>query len=125
MGKGKEEIKRFAVLDTGAIVDLETYGMRSWGSNDQYGLKVKGGKVYETHWSCGGEWEEDAVGEALLGTVVYSSDEPLRILESSSSPTAAKRDYAEYGADLGKAFGSNQARGGCRGGASERRRNAL
>ena len=125
MGKGKEEIKRFAVLDTGAIVDLETYGMGSWGSNDQYGLKVKGGKVYETHWSYGGEWEEDAVGEALLGTIVYSSDKPLRILESSSSPTAAKPDYAEYGADLGEAFGSDRARGGCRGGASERRRNAL
>ena len=125
MGKGKEEIKRFAVLDTGAIVDLETYGMGSWGSNDQYGLKVKGGKVYETHWSWGGDWEEDVEGEALLGTVVYSSDEPLRILESSSSPTAAKRDFAEYGADLGKAFGSDRARGGCRGGASERRKNAL
>lgn len=54
----------------------------------------------------GGDWGEDAVGEALLGTVVYSSDKPLRILESRSSPTAAKRDYAEYGADLGEAFGS-------------------
>lgn len=106
MGKGKEEIKRFAVLDTGAIVDLETYGMGSWGYTCQYGLKVKGDKVYVTHWSYGGEWEEDAEGEALLGTVVYSSDKPLRILESGSSPTAAKRDFAEYGADLGKAFGS-------------------
>ena len=106
MGKGKEEIKRFAVLDTGAVVDLETYGMGSWGSNDQYGAKVKGDKVYETYWSCGGDWGEDDVGESLLGTIVYSSDKPLRILESSSSPTAAKRDFAEYGADLGKAFGS-------------------
>ena len=125
MGKGKEEIKRFAVLDTGAVVDLETYGMGSWGSNDQYGLKVKGGKVYETHWSYGGEWEEDVEGEALLGTVVHSSDKPLRILESGSSPTAAKPDYAEYGADLGEAFGSDRAREGGRGGASERRKNAL
>lgn len=106
MRKGKEEIKRFAVLDTGAIVDLDTYGMGSWGSNDQHGAKVKGDKVYETHWSYGGEWEEDNVGEALLGTVVLSSDKPFRILESRSSPTAAKRDYAEYGADLGKAFGA-------------------
>ena len=112
MGKGKAEIKRFAVLDTGAIVDLATYGMGSWGSTCQYGLKVKGDKVYEIHWSYGGEWEEDDVGEALLGTVVLSSDEPFRILESSSSPTAAKRDYAEYGADLGKAFGSDRAREG-------------
>ena len=106
MGKGKEEIKRFAVLDTGAVVDLETYGMGSWGSACQYGLKVRGDKVYETHWSCGGAWEEDDVGEALLGTIAYSSDKPLRILESGSSPTAVKPDYAEYGADLGKAFGS-------------------
>lgn len=58
----------------------------------------------------GGDWGEDDVGEALLGTVVYSSDEPFRILESSSSPTAAKRDFAEYGADLGEAFGSDRAR---------------
>lgn len=106
MEKGKSGIKRFAVLDTGAIVDLETYGMGSWGSTCQYGAKVRGGKVYETHWSYGGEWGEDDVGEALLGTVAYSSDEPLRILESRSSPAAAKRDYAEYGADLGEAFGA-------------------
>lgn len=106
MGKGKAEIKRFAVLDTGAIVDLETYGMGSWGTSDQRGLKVRGGKVYETHWSWGGEWGEDDVGEALLGTVAYSSDEPFRILESRSSPAAAQPGYAEYGADLGKAFGA-------------------
>ena len=112
MGKGKAEIKRFVVLDTGAVVDLETYGMGSWGTSDQLGAKVKGDKVYETYWSYGGEWEEDVEGEALLGTVVLSSDEPFRILESRSSPTAAKRDYAEYGADLGKAFGSDRAREG-------------
>lgn len=114
MGKGKAEIKRFAVLDTGAIVDLETYGMGSWGTTCQYGAKVRGGKVYETCWSYGGEWGEDVEDEALLGTVVLSSDEPFRILESRSSPTAAKRDYAEYGADLGKAFGSDRAREGSR-----------
>ena len=125
MGKGKEEIKRFAVLDTGAVVDLETYGMGSWGSNDQYGLKVKGGKVYETHWSYGGEWEEDVEGEVLLGAIAYSSDKPFRVLKSSASSAAAKPDYAEYGADLGEAFGSDRAREGGRGGASERRRNAL
>lgn len=106
MGKGKAEIKRFAVLDTGAIVDLETYGMGSWGTSDQCGAKVRGGKVYETHWSWGGEWGEDDVGEALLGTVVYSSDKPFRILESRSSPTAAQPGFAEYGADLGEAFGA-------------------
>ena len=106
MGKGKAEIKRFAVLDTGAIVDLETYGMGSWGSTCQYGAKVKGDKVYETYWRYGGEWEEDAEGEVLLGTVVLSSDKPFRILESRSSPAAAKRDFAEYGADPGEAFGA-------------------
>ena len=109
MGKGKAEIKRFAVLDTGAIVDLATYGMGSWGSHDQCGAEVRGDKVYETYWSYGGEWEEDVEGEALLGTVVLSSDEPFRILESRSSPTAARPDYAEYGADLGEAFGSDRA----------------
>lgn len=106
MGKGKAEIKRFAVLDTGAVVDLETYGMGSWGSTCQYGAKVKGDKVYETYWSYGGDWEEDDVGEALLGKIVYSSDKPLRILESRSSPAAAQPGYAEYGADLGEAFGA-------------------
>ena len=106
MGKGKAEIKRFAVLDTGAIVDLAAYGMGSWGSPCQYGARVKGDKVYETHWSHGGEWEEDVEGEALLGTVIYPSDKPFRILESGASQTIAKPEYAEYGADLGKAFGA-------------------
>ena len=105
MGKGKAEIKRFAVLDTGAIVDLETYGMGSWGSHDQCGAKVRGDKVYETSWSYGGEWEEDVEGEVLLGAIVYSSDKPFRVLESSASSTAAKPEYAEYGVDLDEAFG--------------------
>ena len=104
MGKGKEGIKRFAVLDTGAIVDLETYGMGSWGSTCQYGVKVKGDKVYETYWSYGGEWEEDVEGEVLLGAIVYSSDKPFRVLESSASSTAAKPECAEYGVDLDEAF---------------------
>ena len=30
-----KKVKRFVVLDTGAIVDLATYGMGSWGTNDQ------------------------------------------------------------------------------------------
>ena len=100
-----KEVKRFVVLDTGAIIDLATYGMGSWGSNDQYGVTVKGNKVYETYWSYGGDWEEDVSGDVLLGTVVYSSSKPFRILESSCSQTFAKPEYAEYGADLGKAFG--------------------
>lgn len=99
-----KKVKRFVVLDNGAIIDLATYGMGSWGSNDQYGVTVKGNKVYETYWSYGGDWEEDVIGEVLLGTVVYSSSKPFRILESSCSPTAAKTECAEYGADLGKAF---------------------
>ena len=101
----KRLVKRFAVLDTGAIVDLAAYGMGSWGSACQYGLKVKGDKVYETYWSYGGEWEEDVEGEVFLGTIVYSSDKPFRVLESSASSTAAKPEYAEYGVDLDEAFG--------------------
>lgn len=54
-----------------------------------------------------------------------SSDKPFRILESGSPPTAAKRDFAECGADPGKAFGSDRAREGSRGGASERRGGSL
>lgn len=102
-----KEVKRFVVLDTGAIIDLATYGMGTWGSNDQRGAEVRGNKVYETYWSYGGEWEEDAEGEALLGTIVYSSDKPFRVLESSASSTAAEPDYAEYGVVLDEAFGPN------------------
>ena len=100
-----KEAKRFVVLDTGVIIDLATYGMGTWGSNDQCGAEVRGDKVYETYWSYGGDLEEDVSGEALLGTVVYSSSKPFRILESSRSKTVAKPECAEYGADLGKAFG--------------------
>ena len=74
--------------------------MWSWGSNDQCGAEVSGDKVYETYWSYGGDFEEDVSGDVLLGTFVYSSSNPFRILESSCSPTAAKPDYKEYGADL-------------------------
>ena len=101
----KKSAKRFVVLDTGAIVDLAAYGMGSWGSTCQYGLKVKGDKVYETYWGYGGELEEDVEGEVLLGAIVYSSDKPFRVLESSASSTAAKLEYAEYGVDLDEAFG--------------------
>ena len=100
-----KEIKRFVVLDTGAIIDLAAYGMGSWGSACQYGIEVKGDKVYETYWSWGGDCEEDVEGKVLLGTVVYSSDNPFHVLESAASSTAVKPDYAEYGVDLGKAFG--------------------
>lgn len=125
-----KEVKRFVVLDTGAIVDLAAYGMGSWGSNDQCGAEVRGDKVYETYWSYGGDFEEDVEGEVLLGTAVCSSSKPFRILESRGSPTAAKPDYAEYGADLGKAFGTKQTResrernGGPHEG-DERRRNEM
>lgn len=101
----KRLVKRFVVLDSGAIVDLATYGMGSWGSTCQYGVKVEGDKVYETYWSCGGEWEEDVEGEVLLGAIVYSSDKPFRVLESGTSQTIAKPDYAEYDVDLDEAFG--------------------
>lgn len=100
-----KDVKRFVVLDTGAIIDLATYGMGTWGSDNQCCAEVRGDKVYETYWSYGGDFEEDVEGEVLLGTVVYSSSKPFRILESSCSPTVAKPECAEYGADLGKAFG--------------------
>lgn len=101
----KRLVKRFVILDTGAIVDLATYGMGSWGSTCQYSAKVEGDKVYETRWIYGGEWEEDVEGEVFLGTIVYSSDKPFRVLESGASQTIAKPDYAEYGVDLDEAFG--------------------
>ena len=103
-----KEVKRFVVLDTGAIIDLATYGMGTWGSNDQCDAEVRGNKVYETYWGYGGDFEEDVIGEAFLGTVVYSSSKPFYILESFSSETLLKPDYKEYGADLEKAFGKNE-----------------
>ena len=42
-----KEVKRFVVLDTGAIIDLGTYGIGSWGSYDQCYAEVRGDKVYE------------------------------------------------------------------------------
>ena len=105
MGKDKAEIKRFAVLDTGAIIDLATYGMGSWGSHDQCGAEVRGGKVYEKRWIYRGDFEEAVDLEAFLGKIVYSSSKPFYILESFSSQTLVKPGYKEYGADLGKAFG--------------------
>lgn len=97
--------KRFVVLDTGAVIDLETYGLLSWGSNHQYGIKVKGNKVYETYWSYGGECEEDINESTLLGTIVYSSDKPLFISEASSAICYTKQpEYMEYGANIRKLF---------------------
>ena len=100
MKKNKVEIKRFIVLDTGDIIDLDTYGMESWGSNSQYSVEIKGNKVYETYWRYGGDLEEDINNEILLGTVVYSSSKPLYVLESGTSSTTIKPDYREYGAKL-------------------------
>lgn len=53
-----KEVKRFVVLDTGAIIDLATYGMGSCGSHDQCGAEVRGGKLYETRWIYRGDFEE-------------------------------------------------------------------
>lgn len=93
--------KRFVVLNTGAIIDLETYGYLSWGQNMQYGIDVKGNKVYETYWCWGGEWEEDDNETNLLGTIVYSSDKPLFIKEASSAICYSKKpEYVEYGVDI-------------------------
>lgn len=109
--KQRNEIKRFVVLDTGAIIDLETWGLNSWGSDAQYGIKVKGNKVYETFWSYGGEWEDDIREETLLGTIVYQSDNPFYIEESGAAFLATKEpEYAEYGVDLEKIFNSKKSK---------------
>lgn len=97
-----KKVKRFVVLDTCAIIDLATYGMESWGSDSQYGIKVKGNKVYGTYWEYRGDLEEDINVECFLGTIVYQSDKPFNVLESSVSRTATKPNYSEYGADFGK-----------------------
>ena len=100
MGQFVKEVKRFVVLDTGAIIDMATYGMGSWGSHDQCGAEVREGKVYETHWIYREDFEEDVRLEVCLGKIVYSSSNPFYILESLSSQTLVKPDYKEYGADL-------------------------
>ena len=99
--KHTKHTKRFVILDTGAIIDLATFGMESWGSNSQYGVEITDNKVYATYWRYGGNWEEDIDDKILLGTIVYQSDKPFYIVESDVSSTI-KTDYAEYGADLEK-----------------------
>lgn len=103
-----KKVKRFVVLDTGAIIDLAAYGMESWGSHDQCYAEVRGDKVYETHWIYRGDFdfEEDVNLEVFRGKIVYSSSKPFYIFESFCSKTLVKPDYKEYGADLGKAFGT-------------------
>lgn len=108
--KQRNQIKRFVVLDTGAIIDLETWGLNSWGSGTQYGIKVEGNKVYQTFWSYNGIWEEDIRDETLLGTIVYQSDKPFYVLESGISSTIINLDYAEYGADLEEIFNLNKTK---------------
>lgn len=105
----KNQIKRFVILDTGAIIDLETWGLCSWGSNTQIGIKVEGNKVYETFWGYMGEYKEDIDETTLLGTIVYSSDEPFYIEEACSATRHSKEpEYAEYGVDLEKIFNLNK-----------------
>ena len=107
--KSKKLIKRFVILDTGAIIDLETWGLNSWGSGTQYGIKVEGNKVYQTFWRYMGEYKEDIDETTLLGTIVYSSDEPFYIEEACSALRHSKEpEYAEYGADLEKIFNLNK-----------------
>lgn len=108
--KENKIIRRFVILDTGAIIDLETWGLNSWGSDAQYGIKIKNNKVYETFWSYGGEWEEDIRDETLLGTIVYQSDKPFHVLESGVSSTHLNSDYEEYGVDLEKIFNLNKTK---------------
>lgn len=102
----ENNVKRYVILDTGAIIDLETYGLPSWGDGcRQYGIKVKDNKVYETYWSYGGEWEDDINEETLLGTIVYQSDKPFYIEESIAAMLTTKKPvYAEYGVELEKVF---------------------
>lgn len=106
----ESSVKRYVILDTGAIIDLETYGLRSWGDdNEQYGISVKDNKVYEEYWSYGGEWEDDINEETLLGTIVYQSDKPFYIEESNAAGLTTKKPvYAEYGVDLEKVFGLSE-----------------
>ena len=108
----KNQIKRFVILDTGAIIDLETWGLHSWGDGyTQYGIKVKGNKVYGTCWHSGNEWEEDINDEILLGTIVYQSDNPFYIEESSAAFLSTKEpEYAEYGVDLEEIFNPNKSK---------------
>lgn len=109
--KTKKLIKRFVILDTGAIIDLETWGLNSWGSDAQYGITIKGNKVYETFWGYLGEHYDEINEENLLGTVVYSSDEPFYIEEACSATRYSKEpEYAEYGADLEKIFNSKKTK---------------
>lgn len=106
---GKDRIKRYVILDTGAIIDLESWGLHWWGSTEQEGIKVKNNKVYATYWSWGGEWEDDTNEETLLGTIVYSSDKPFHIEEANSAILTTKRpEYSEYGIDLDTLFNTNQ-----------------
>ena len=98
--KHTKHTKRFVILDTGAIIDLATFGMESWGSNNQYSVEIIDNKVYATYWSYGSRWEEDTDDKILLGSIVYQSDKPFYITESDASSTIKKTDYAEYGADL-------------------------
>lgn len=99
----KDRIKRYVILDTGAIIDLETYGLQSWGDGyTQYDIKVKDNKVYEEYWIYGGEYEEDINEEALLGTIVYQSNKPFYIKESDATSIIIKPDYTEYGIDIDK-----------------------
>lgn len=107
--KENKIIKRFVILDTGAIIDLETWGLNSWGSDAQYGIKIKDNKVYETFWGYMGEYKEDIDETTLLGTIVYSSDKPFYIEEAYSAIRHSKEpEYAEYGADLEKIFNLNK-----------------
>ncbi len=109
--KKKKIYKRFVILDTGAIIDLETWGLNSWGSDAQYDITIKGNKVYETFWGYLGEHYDEINEENLLGTVVYSSDKPFYIEEACSASRHSKEpEYAEYGADLEKIFNLNKTK---------------
>ena len=109
----ENNVKRFVVLDSGAIIDLETWGLQSWGDNSQLGIKVKDNKVYETYWSYGGEYEDDVNEETLLGTIVCSSDKPFHVEESSAAFMSTKKpEYTEYGVDLEKIFNLSKFKDG-------------
>lgn len=104
----ENNVKRYVILDTGAIIDLETYGLQSWGQYTQYGVEIKDNKVYETYWSWGGEYEDDEYETTLLGTIVYESDKPFFIHEANSAIlTTKKLEYSEYGVDIEKLLNSN------------------
>lgn len=61
----------------------DTYGMETWGSNDQDGIEKRGKSWYITSWRAGNEWLDDYEEEFKLNVVVETSNlsEVIRYVE--------------------------------------------